>query len=100
MAAARLGEADGAVEVAAGVDLDDPEARVLRVLGTDAAVARAAPVGRGLAQQRRRSGPVIALHVAPARGVAVGKRLDRAVLGTLAAQDHPPAAVDQLRVEA
>ena len=67
MPGARLGEADRAVEVAAGVDLDDPEARVLGVLGADAAVARAALAGRGLAQQRRRARPVVALRVAPAR---------------------------------
>lgn len=100
MPGAGLGEADRAVEVAAGVDLDDPEAGVLGVLGADAAVARTALVGRGLAQQRRRAGPVVALRVAPAVAVAVGERLDRAVLGALAPEDHAPVAVDQLRVEA
>jgi hypothetical protein len=100
MPGARLGEADGAVEVAAGVDLDDPEARVLGVLGADAAVARAALVGRGLAQQRSRARPVIALRFAPAIAVAVRKRFDQAMLGAFTTEDHPPVSLDQLRFEA
>jgi hypothetical protein len=71
MSGARLGEAHRAVEVAAGVDLDDPQARVLGVLGADAAIARAAQLGRRLPQQRRRAWPLVALRVAPARRVAV-----------------------------
>ena len=100
MPGARLGEADRAVEVAAGVDLDDPEAGVLGVLGADAAVARAAPLGHGLAQQRSRARPVVALRFAPAIAVAVRERLDQAVLGAFTTQDHPPVSLDQLRVEA
>ena len=61
---------------------------------------RTARVDRGLAQQRRGARPVVALRVALARRVAVGERLDQAVVGTLAAQDHPPVALDQLGVEA
>src|SRR5215203_230385 len=68
---AGVGEADRAVEVAGGVDLDDPEAGVLGVLGADPAVARAAQLDRGLAQQRRGPGPVEALHRAPALRVAI-----------------------------
>ena len=58
VAGARLGEADRAVEVAAGVDLDDPEAGVLGVLGADAAVARAAQLASrsGAAAATRRAG--------------------------------------------
>ena len=72
---------------------------MLGVLGADAAVARAALLGRGLAQQRRGARPVVALRVAPALAVAVRERLDQAVLGALAPQDHAPVSVDQLRVE-
>ena len=38
----RVGKADRAVEVAGGVDLDDPQTGVLGVLGADPAVVRAA----------------------------------------------------------
>jgi hypothetical protein len=46
--AAGVGEADGAVEVAGRVDLDQPDARMLLVVRTQAAVERAAVVHLGL----------------------------------------------------
>ena len=72
---------------------------MLGVLGADPAVARTAQLRRGLAQQRRGPGPVEALHRPPALRVAIGERLDRAVLGALAAQEHAPVAFVQLGVE-
>ena len=83
---AGVGEADRAVQVAVGVDLDDPEAGVLLVLRAQPAVRRAAVLDLGLEGQRDRAG-----LVEPRRGqvrlrVAVDQRLELAVLPAALAQ--------------
>ena len=94
-----VGEADRAVQVAAGVDLDNAEAGVLLVLRAQAAVRRTAVLDLGLERQRERPRPV-----EPRRGhvglrVPVHQRLERAVLAAALAQvDLPPANV-HLRVD-
>src|SRR5918999_728952 len=99
MAAARVGEADRAVEVAAGVDLDDPQARVLLVLGTDATVARTALHGLSLQPQRQLTGLVVALDLDVALGVAVHDGLEPAMLGTALAEEDLSGAADHLSLE-
>jgi hypothetical protein len=96
-AGARVGEADRAVEVARRVDLDDPEAGVLRVLGADPAVVRASARGRRLALERLVAGPLEALDLDVALCVPVHDGLERAVVGAAPAQDHLAFADDQLR---
>ena len=91
---ARVGEADRAVQVAAGVDLDDPEAGVLLVLGAEPAVERAALGHLGLELERQRAGLVVALLRHVELGVRVDERLELAVVGAALAQ-HDPVVADQ-----
>jgi hypothetical protein len=82
----RIGEADWAVEVAGGVDLDQCQAGVLLVLRAEAAVKRA-PVSRlGLEFERERPRLVEAQLRHVELGVGVDKRLERSVLGAALAQ--------------
>ena len=72
---AGVGEADRAVEVAAGLHLDDAEAGAL-VLGTQATVARAAVVDLGLELERDRARLVEAHRIRVHLGIAVHDRLE------------------------
>src|SRR5215831_4322716 len=94
-----VGEADGAVEVAGGVDLDDPQTRVLCVLGADPAVVRTALRDLGLSRERAPAGLVESLDLQVALGVPIHDRLDPSVYGALTAQDDPALADDQDRLE-
>ena len=96
---AGVGEADRAVEVAVGVDLDDPEAGVLLVLRAEAAVERAAVDDLGLELERDGARPVEAHRVEVHPGVAVDERLELAVLAAALAQVHPVVADVHLRVD-
>ena len=95
---AGLGEADRTVQVAGGVDLDDPETGVLLVLGTDAAIPRTAVDDLGLQPQRTVARLVVALDLDVALRVAVHERLERAVLRAALAQEDPALAGHHLRL--
>src|SRR5215207_9077568 len=96
---AGVGEADRAVEVAGGVDLDDPQAGVLGVLGADATVTRAAVKGLRLTLAGVFAGLVEALDLQIALGVAVDDRLEFSVVGAPTAEDHAGVANEELGIE-
>jgi hypothetical protein len=96
---AGLGEADRAVKIAGGVDLDDPETAVLLVLGADAAVPRTAVDDLGLQPQRAVARLVVALDLDVALRVAVHERLERAVVGAALAEVDPAIAGHYLRLD-
>jgi hypothetical protein len=96
---AGVGEADGAVEVAARVDLDDPETGVLLVLGAEAAVERAAVLHLGLELEGQRPGLVEAKLGRVQLGVRVDERLERPVLGAALAHDYAVVADVHLSVD-
>lgn len=75
-----VGEAHRAVEVAGGVDLDDPQAGVLLVVRAQPAVQRAAVAHLGLGLQRQGARLVEPLHVDVHLGVAVEQRFEGAVV--------------------
>jgi hypothetical protein len=97
----RVGEADRTVQIAGGIHLDDPEAGVLRVFGTDAAVMRTAGVSRGLPLQRLRARLIepLNLPVAVAGCVAIDHRREAAVVRARALQENPPVPIDKISVE-
>jgi hypothetical protein len=71
-----------AIHVAHAVDLDDPEARVLLMVGAEAAVVRASVLGLGAEGQRDRSRLVV-LAVRHVRlGVPIDQRFKRPASGT------------------
>ena len=94
-----VGEADRAVQVAAGVDLDDPQAGVLLVLRAQAAVRRAAVADLGLEGQRDCPGLVEPGRAQVRLRVAVDQRLERPVLPAALTQVYPVLADVDLRVE-
>jgi hypothetical protein len=85
---ARVGEADRAIEVAVGVDLDDAEARVLLVLRAQAAVERAPVLHLGLGLERDGAGLVEPQRVEVHLGVGVEERVELAVLRAPLAEEH------------
>jgi hypothetical protein len=85
---AGVDEADRAVQVAVGVDLDDPQAGVLLVLRAQPAVRRAAVADLGLEGQRDRAGLVEARRVQVRLRVAVYQRLELPVVAAPLAQEH------------
>jgi len=95
----RVGKAHRAIEVAAGVDLDDPEAGVLLVVGAQAAVERAAVTDLGLGLERDRARLVEALRRHVHLGVAVQQRLEGSVVPTPLAQEHLVVAGVDLGVD-
>jgi hypothetical protein len=96
MAGARVGKADWAIEIACGVDLDDPETGVLRVSGADAAVVRATICDLGLALTRILAGLVETLDLGIANSVAIDHCLEGAVLGTRAREHDTSIALTKL----
>ncbi len=89
---ARVGKADRAIEVAAGVHLDHPEARVLLVLRAKAAVERAAVLHLGLEGERDRPRLVEPLLGEVELGVGVDERLEHAVLAAALPHEHAVVA--------
>jgi len=85
---AGVGKTDRAVQIAAGVDLDDAQARVLLVFRAQPAVRRAAVADLGLEGQRDRAGLVEAGAVEVHPRVAVYQRLELAVFRAALTQVH------------
>src|SRR5262249_32605591 len=94
-----VSEADRAVQIAAGVHLDDAQAGVLGVLGADAAVVGTAARDLGLALKRLLARLIEALEVQVALGVPVNDGLEWSVVGTDARQHDLAAALEQLGVQ-
>ncbi len=85
---AGVSEADRAVQVAVGVDLDDPQARVLLVLGAQPAVRRAAVLDLGLELQRDRARLVEPRRIDIHLRVAVDERLELAMFSAAFPQEY------------
>jgi hypothetical protein len=95
---AGVGEAHRAVQVAAGVHLDDPQAGVLLVLRAQAAVGWAAVADLGLEGQRYRARLVEPGRLQVHLGVAVDEGLEPAMFLAALAQVHLAAAEVDLGV--
>ena len=76
-----IGEAHRAGEVAGLVDLDDGEARMLLVVGAEAAIPRAAALGAGERRQRPVAGLEVLQGAPPVDRVVRHQGLHHAVLG-------------------
>src|SRR5215211_4891927 len=96
---AGVGEADRAVEVARGVDLDDPQAGVLGMLRADTTIVWAAIGHLRLSPSWALPRLVEALDLHVALRVPVDDGFEEAVVRTLTTQDHPTAPYQQLRIE-
>ncbi len=96
---AGVGEADRAVQVAAGVDLDDAQAGVLLVLGAQPTVRGTTVLHLGLGPQRPGTGLVEPLHGHVHLRVAVDPGLELPVLRAPLAQEHLVVAGVDLGVD-
>ena len=97
-AGARLGEAHGTFEVAAGGDLDQGDAGVLLVFGTQAAVIGAALVGAS-AEGPGQAGRLAELVAIVPGDVGADEVLDEAVLGAVLAEIDTALAGDDLGID-
>src|SRR5262249_31339266 len=96
---ARAGEAQRAIQVTGRIDLDDPETRVLLMLGAQPTVVRAAVLDGSGELQRDRAGLVVAGDLGVQGGVAKYERLEPAVVGAALAHEHLAVAQQDLRVD-
>src|SRR5206468_990275 len=97
-AGTRLGEAHWAPQVAAGSDLDQGDAGVLLMIGTQPAIVRAALLDLRAVGVRLPGG--LAEFVPVVIGdVRADKVLDQAVLRTLLAEVDPTISCDDLRID-
>src|SRR5829696_8105203 len=77
-----IGEADGTGEIAGLVDLDDGQARMLLVVGAEAAIPGTAALGAGERRQRPVAGLEVLQGAPPVDRVVGHQGLHHAVLGT------------------
>jgi hypothetical protein len=99
LAPSGVGEADRAVQVAAAVDLDDAQARVLLVLRADPAVQRTPVMDVGLEREWQRARLVEPLLGHVGLGIGGDQRLERAVLRAALAQHDAVVARVDLRID-
>ena len=85
---ARVSEAHRTVEIACGVHLDDPQAGVLLMIGTQTTVERAAALYGGLGLEGDRARLVEPQGVEIQLGVGVQQRLEAPVLPAALPQEH------------
>jgi len=94
----RLGEAQGAAQIAGGGDLAQGDAGVLLVLGAQAAVVGAAPVRLG-AVGARQAGRLAVLVAVEVGDVGADEVFDGAVFGAALAEVDAAVANDDLRIQ-
>src|SRR5713226_3883744 len=96
---AGVGEAERAVEIASGIDLDQSQACVLPVLGAESAVVRAALANLGRECDGQGARLVVAGDLRVQLRVPKDEGLEPAVLGTAFAHDHPTIPKEDLGID-